>query len=101
MTREAGLDYAETKPGDRITGTYRRMLTLNSGRFALMPIFAQFHEISVAIKDSMPPLLEALRQVDPTFREIPSQIDGRVATQFVSRNKFKVEFLTPNQWSDD
>jgi len=31
MTRETGLDYAETKPGDRITGTYRRMLTLNSG----------------------------------------------------------------------
>jgi hypothetical protein len=36
MTRETGLDYAETKPGDRITGTYRRMLTLNSGRFALI-----------------------------------------------------------------
>ena len=63
--------------------------------------FAQFHEISVAIKDSMPPILEVLRQVDPTFREIPSQVDGRVSTQFVSRDKFKVEFLTPNQWSDD
>ncbi|SDN39377.1 DUF3363 domain-containing protein [Afipia sp. GAS231] len=36
MTRETGLDYAETKPGERITGTYRRMLTLNSGRFALI-----------------------------------------------------------------
>ena len=36
MTRETGLDYAETKPGDRITGTYRRMLALNSGRFALI-----------------------------------------------------------------
>lgn len=36
MTRETGLNYAETKPGDRITGTYRRMLTLNSGRFALI-----------------------------------------------------------------
>ena len=36
MTRETGLDYAETKPGDRITGTYRRMLTLSSGRFALI-----------------------------------------------------------------
>src|SRR5581483_7760799 len=57
--------------------------------------------ISVAIKDSMPPILEVLRQVDPTFREIPSQVDGRVSTQFVSRDHFKVEFLTPNQWSDD
>jgi hypothetical protein len=36
MTRETGLDYTETKPGDRITGTHRRMLTLNSGRFALI-----------------------------------------------------------------
>jgi hypothetical protein len=36
MTRDAGFDYTETKPGDRITGTYRRMLTLNSGRFALI-----------------------------------------------------------------
>jgi hypothetical protein len=63
--------------------------------------FAQFHEISVAIKDSMPPILDVLRQVDPTFREIPSRADGRVSTQFVSRDKFKVEFLTPNQWSDD
>jgi hypothetical protein len=63
--------------------------------------FAQFHEISVAIGDSMPPILEVLRRVDPTFREIPSRSDGRVSTQFVSRENFKVEFLTPNQWSDD
>lgn len=63
--------------------------------------FAQFHEISVAIKDSMPPILDVLRQVDPTFRDIPSQSDGRFSTQFVSRDKFKVEFLTPNLGSDD
>ncbi|MGY8682093.1 GSU2403 family nucleotidyltransferase fold protein [Bradyrhizobium sp. UFLA05-153] len=62
--------------------------------------FAQFHETSVAIKDSMPPILEVLRQVDTTFREVPSQADGRVS-QFVSRDNFKVEFLTANQWSDD
>ena len=36
ISRETGLDYAETKPGDRITGTYRRMMTLSSGRFALI-----------------------------------------------------------------
>lgn len=36
MTRESSLDYTETKPGDRVTGTYRRMLTLSSGRFALI-----------------------------------------------------------------
>ncbi|MBR0938816.1 GSU2403 family nucleotidyltransferase fold protein [Bradyrhizobium jicamae] len=63
--------------------------------------FAQYHAISVAIKDSMPPILEVLREVDHTFREISSQADGRASTQFVSRDNFKVEFLTPNQWSDD
>ena len=63
--------------------------------------FAQFHEISVAVGDSIPPILEVLRGVDSTFGEIPNQVDGRVSTQFVSRDKFKVEFLTPNQWSDD
>ena len=30
--------------------------------------FAQFHEISVAVGDSLPPILEVLRKVDPTFR---------------------------------
>jgi hypothetical protein len=33
---ETGLGYAEIKQGDRLSGTYRRMLTLNSGRFALI-----------------------------------------------------------------
>jgi len=63
--------------------------------------FAQFHEISVAVGDSLPPILEVLRKVDPTFREIPSQMDRRFSTQFVSRARFKVEFLTPNRGSDD
>ncbi|MGC1536631.1 MAG: GSU2403 family nucleotidyltransferase fold protein [Candidatus Sulfotelmatobacter sp.] len=63
--------------------------------------FAQFHEISAATGDSLPPILAVLRRVDPTFREIPSQIDGRVSRQFVSKDKFKVEFLTPNRGSDD
>lgn len=33
---ETGLGYAGIKSGDRLTGTYRRPLTLNSGRFALI-----------------------------------------------------------------
>jgi hypothetical protein len=63
--------------------------------------FAQFQDVSVAVGDSLPPILAVLRTVDPTFREIPSQTDGRFSTQFVSRNKFKVEFLTPNRGSAD
>lgn len=63
--------------------------------------FAQFREISVAVGDAIPPILDVLHRVDPNFREIPSQMDGRVSTQFVSRDKFKVEFMTPNRESDD
>jgi hypothetical protein len=33
---ETGLGYSEIKSGDRLTGTYRRTLTLNSGRYALI-----------------------------------------------------------------
>lgn len=33
---ETGLEYGAAGKGDRITGTYRRMLTLGSGRFALI-----------------------------------------------------------------
>jgi hypothetical protein len=63
--------------------------------------FAQFHSISVAIDDGMPPVLETLKTVDRTFREVPHQADSRYSTQFVSRSGYKVEFLTPNTGSDD
>jgi len=61
--------------------------------------FAQFHSISAAVGDSLPPVLEVLRSVDATFREVPHRADGRSTTQFVSRTGFKVEFLTPNTGS--
>ena len=63
--------------------------------------FAQFHSISVAVGDEMPPILETLRAVDKTFREIPHNIDGRKTTQFANRSGYKVEFLTPNTGSDN
>ena len=63
--------------------------------------FAQFREISAAVGDTIPPILDVLRQVDPTFREIPNQTDGRASTKFMSRDRFTVEFLTPNRGSSD
>jgi hypothetical protein len=63
--------------------------------------FAQFHSISVAVDDALPPVLDVLRKVDETFREVPHQADGRHTTQFVSRSGYKVEFLTPNTGSPD
>jgi hypothetical protein len=61
--------------------------------------FAQFHSISAAVGDSLPPLLSVLRDVDPTFREVPHQTDGRYTTKFSSTSGYKVEFLTPNTGS--
>jgi hypothetical protein len=63
--------------------------------------FAQFHSISVSVDDSIPPVLEALRQVDSTFREIPSLANPRATTSFSNAAGFKVEFLTPNRSRDD
>ena len=63
--------------------------------------FAQFHSVSVAVEDTIPPILNILRGIDPSFREIPSQGDPRRSTQFESVNRYKVEFLTPNRGSDE
>ena len=63
--------------------------------------FAQFWGISQNVGDSMPPMLEVLRGVDATFREIPDISDPFVITCFQNKGHFKVEFLTPNRGSDD
>lgn len=63
--------------------------------------FAQFHAISVAVEDTIPPVLEVLREVDPTFREIPHVVDGRQTTQYRTRSGFTVDFLTPNTGSTE
>lgn len=62
---------------------------------------AQFHSIASAVDDSMPPILDLLRGIDPTFRAVPHQADGRHTTQYATRAGYKVEFLTPNSSSDD
>jgi hypothetical protein len=61
--------------------------------------FAQFHAISAAVDDSMPPVLDVIRQVDETFREIPHPSGGPGITRYVARSGFQVEFLTPNTGS--
>lgn len=62
---------------------------------------AQFHSVSLAVDDAMPPVLDILRAVDPTFREISHATGGRRTTSYSSRSGFRVEFLTPNTASDD
>jgi hypothetical protein len=63
--------------------------------------FAQFHCISAAVGDSMPPMLGLLKELDGTFRETPYQNDGRFTTQYENAKRYKVEFLTPNRGSNE
>lgn len=62
--------------------------------------FAQFHSISSAVGDAMPPVLDVLRSRDPTFRPITHTADRLAATKFRNATGFEVEFLTPNRGSD-
>lgn len=62
---------------------------------------AQFHAVSMLLDDTMPPMLETLHSVDPSFRERPHQADSRATTAFVNAKGLTVEFLTPNRGSDN
>jgi hypothetical protein len=63
--------------------------------------FAQFHTVANSVDDNVGDLLERLRIVDPTFRAVPHQADGRHSTQLVAGDGFRLDFLTPNASSDD
>jgi hypothetical protein len=60
---------------------------------------AQFKDVSVAIDDSTPPVLDLLREIDPTFRDIPSTFDGRHSTSYAAKGGVRVDFLTSNRGS--
>jgi hypothetical protein len=61
---------------------------------------AQFKDVSVAIGDSTPPMLEILKKVDKTFRAVPHIVDGRRVTSYASRGGPRIDFLTPNEGPD-
>lgn len=57
--------------------------------------------ISQEVDDSLPPILDILHGVDPSFRAVPHQADKARVTAFVNRNNYRVEFLTSNRGSDE
>jgi hypothetical protein len=124
LTREAGLAPPERFTGDVVAalaaaGLFRlRAVLVGTVAFQCYPgllgiklpttamqtsdaDFAQFHAVSTAVEDSLPPVLDILRSVDPSFRAVPDLGDPHAVTQFVNRARFTVEFLTPNGGSDD
>lgn len=62
---------------------------------------AQFQAISVAVEDTIPPILGVLKGVDEKFRPVASLNDREGITKFAGSGGLRVEFLTPNQGSDD
>jgi hypothetical protein len=61
---------------------------------------AQFSNISVAVEDTTPPMLEVLQSVDKTFRAVPHASGARHSTSYAARGGMRVDFLTPNRGPD-
>ncbi|MBI4224000.1 MAG: hypothetical protein HY609_03630 [Deltaproteobacteria bacterium] len=84
--------------------TYPAMLGIKLPHATLQTIdvdVAQFQNVSLAIGEKTPPVLEILRGVDKTFREVTS-LDARRRRASNYRNKggLRVDFLTPNAGAD-
>lgn len=124
LTREAGLQAPERMTGDIIealerAGLFRlRAVLVGTVAFQTYSAYlgvrlpgvamqtgdadiAQFHSISAAVEDSLPPILDILHSVDISFRPLPHMGDSRPASQYTNAANYKVEFLTPNRGSDD
>jgi hypothetical protein len=83
--------------------TYPAMLGLRLPGAALQTSdvdIAQFLNISIAIDDRTPPMLETLQRVDKTFRPVPGDFGKRWTTSYVGKGDVRVDFLTPNQGPD-
>ncbi len=61
---------------------------------------AQFSDVSVAVEDSTPAMLDILRAVDASFRPVPSLHDPSRATTYAAAGGLRVDFLTPNRGPD-
>ena len=58
----------------------------------------QFTDVSVAVGDQTTrSMLEVLRQVDKTFREIPHTAGHRFTTSYVAKAGLRVDFVTPKE----
>jgi len=124
LVREAGLPASDRFTGDvvealaaagifRLRGVlvgtvafqcYAGLLGVRLGGSALQTgdaDFAQSHAISASVEDTLPPMLDVLRKIDSTFREIPSQTDSRRSFAFENKDRYRIELLTPNTGSAD
>lgn len=59
---------------------------------------AQYTNVSVAVGDATPPMLEVLKTVDASFRPVPHLHRRSVA--YAAADGVRVDFLTPNEGKD-
>lgn len=60
---------------------------------------AQFEDVSLAVTDKTAPMLAILKEVDSSFRPVPTVHKDHV-TSYVAKDGLRVEFLTPNRGPD-
>lgn len=60
---------------------------------------AQFGDMSVAIEDKTPPVIEILKAIDSSFRAVPT-IHANQITSYAADGGLRVDFLTPNVGAD-
>jgi hypothetical protein len=61
---------------------------------------AQFTNVSFAVQDQISPMLEWLKGIDGSFREVPSLPDHQPAGSYISQGGLRIDFLTPNEGPD-
>jgi hypothetical protein len=62
---------------------------------------AQDYAISAEVRDSIPPILDLLQGLDPTFRALPHVSGSPLSNAFRNSTGYRVEFLTTNRGSED
>ena len=124
LTRQGGMIAPDTLTGDivealatgglvRLRGvligtvafqTYAGILGVRLPMAALLTgdaDVAQDYAISQEVEDSLPPIVELLQGVDPTFRPVPHRSGSAASSAFQTDSGYRVEFLTSNRGSDD
>lgn len=62
---------------------------------------AQFHGVAVSVDDKAEPILDGLREIDPSFTPVPSLASRVLSNALRNARGYRVELLTPHQGSDD
>ena len=83
--------------------TYAALLGVRLPSRTVMSIdidIAQFSNISIAVEDAVPAMLDVLHSADESFRAIPHSHDGRLTSRYEALGGLRVDFLTPNRGPD-